>query len=113
LWATLSGTMLAAAMMALQLFAASQRAGNIITLTVIFPLMMLGGSFFPFEIMPRWMAAVGMWTPNGWALQRLKDIVLERVDGGGFLVSLGILVGIIVGLLGLCTARLRRGFAQG
>ena len=27
-----------------------------------------GGSFFPFETMPDWMASFGQLTPNGWAL---------------------------------------------
>ena len=42
---------------------------------MVFPLMMIGGSFFPFEAMPAWMAAVGRWTPNGQAVARLKDIL--------------------------------------
>ena len=42
---------------------------------VVFPLMMLGGSFFPFEAMPGWMAAVGQWTQNGLAVARLKDLL--------------------------------------
>ena len=113
LWTTLSGAMLASAMTLLQLFATSQRAGNIISLAVVFPLMMIGGSFFPFEAMPAWMAAIGTRTPNGWALQRLKDIVLERADAGALVASFAIVIGVTAVLLWICAQRFKRGFAQG
>jgi ABC-type multidrug transport system permease subunit len=112
-WATFSGVMFLLLLLQIQLWAASQRAGNIITLTVIFPLMMVGGSFFPFSAMPDWMATVGRHTPNGWALQQLQDILLLRIDllviARGFLVLLA-----VIALLFLLSARrLQRGFAQG
>jgi ABC-type uncharacterized transport system permease subunit len=40
---------------------------------------MLGGAFFPFEVMPKWMAAVGRLTPNGWALERFKDLLFGEI----------------------------------
>jgi ABC-type multidrug transport system permease subunit len=46
---------------------------------IIFPLMMLGGSFFPFESMPAWMAAVGRWTPNGLGVTQLKELLYGDV----------------------------------
>ena len=113
LWATLAGTMLVAAMTALQLFASSQRAGNIVSLAVVFPLMMAGGSFFPFETMPSWLAAIGRRTPNGWALERLKEIVRGRADAAGFLASVVIVAVAIAVLLWVSSRRLNRGFAQG
>ena len=113
LWVTLSGAMLATVMMVLQLFATSQRAGNIVSLAVVFPLMLVGGSFFPFEAMPGWMATVGTRTPNGWALQRLKDIVLDRGDTASLLVSFAMVVGVTALLLWICAQRLKHGFAQG
>ena len=48
--------------------------GNVVISAVLFPLLMLGGSFFPSEAMPGWMAQVGRWTPNGWAVERLKAL---------------------------------------
>ena len=113
LWATLSGTMLVAAMMTLQVFTTSQRAGNIVSLAVVFPLMMAGGSFFPFETMPPWLSAIGTRTPNGWALQQLKEIVLGRAGTADLLASFAIVAGTIVILLWICSQRLNRGFAQG
>ncbi|NIM19871.1 MAG: hypothetical protein GTO51_06460 [Candidatus Latescibacteria bacterium] len=67
-WATISGVMLLTMLMLIQLFASSARGADILSLAIILPLMMVGGSFFPFEAMPRWMAAIGTQTPNGWAL---------------------------------------------
>ncbi len=110
LWATLSGTMLATAMTAVQLFASSQRAGNILSLAIVFPLMMIGGSFFPFEAMPAWMAAIGTRTPNGWALQQLKEIVLDRARPGGTLAAIAFLLGILAVLFWVCAERMKRRF---
>jgi ABC-type multidrug transport system permease subunit len=112
-WATCSGAMLMALMMVIQLCTASQRAGNIVTLILIFPLIMLGGSFFPFEVMPSWMAAVGRFTPNGWALLQLSRIIRQEFELGrvalGF-VGLG-LASLVLFVIGAW--RLRGGFARG
>ena len=63
--------------------------------------------------MPLWMAAVGTKTPNGWALDRLKDIVFERADGSVIAVAFLLLTGITALLLTVSAIRLRRVFAQG
>jgi ABC-type multidrug transport system permease subunit len=63
----------------LNMFASTQRAADMLSSTIIFPLMMLGGSFVPFETMPSWMAAVGQWTPNGLGVARLKDLLYGDV----------------------------------
>jgi ABC-type multidrug transport system permease subunit len=75
-WMVLSGSVLWSILVSVQLFASSQRAGTVLTSAATFPLLMLGGSFFPFEAMPEWMAAIGRWTPNGWMLEHLKAILL-------------------------------------
>lgn len=77
-WATLSGLTMLLFFIAIQLHCSSQRAGSILTNSVVMPLLFIGGSFFPFEVMPQWMATVGRWTPNGWALAHLKDILFGR-----------------------------------
>jgi ABC-type multidrug transport system permease subunit len=105
--------MLMAAMMLIQLFASSQRGGEILTLTIIFPLMMLGGSFFPFEAMPGWMAYVGRLTPNGWALEHLKSILLERAEITSFGVTFTGVFAVTVLLFFLSTWRLRTKFILG
>jgi ABC-type multidrug transport system permease subunit len=74
-WCVFTGTALLALLMLLQMLASTQRGADLLSSTVIFPLMMLGGSFVPFEAMPAWMAAVGHWTPNGLGVARLKDLL--------------------------------------
>jgi ABC-type multidrug transport system permease subunit len=111
-WATIAGMMLLAMMVLVQLFASSERAGNILTGAAIFPLAMLGGSFFPFEVMPDWLASVGRYTPNGWALAKLNQVfagdlaVLELIRAIGFVTL------IIVVLTWLAMRRIRGRFAH-
>jgi ABC-2 type transport system permease protein len=74
-WCAYAGGALLALMTLLQLAAASERGAHLISTMAVLPLMMLGGSFFPFEAMPDWMAAIGQLTPNGLAVVRLKDLL--------------------------------------
>ena len=74
-WTTLAGTFMLLLFTALQLCASSQRGGHLLANAVTFPLVMVGGSFFPFEVMPDWMARIGKCTPNGWSLLRLREIL--------------------------------------
>ncbi|MCH7548359.1 MAG: ABC transporter permease [Candidatus Krumholzibacteriota bacterium] len=111
-WSLLSGAFLIVLLTVIQLYATSERAAGILSMAIIFPLMMMGGSFFPFETMPPWMASIGKLTPNGWALAQLKNILFDQLT----LRTLGItFVGLIVvgGALFLIGAqRLRGHFAQ-
>ena len=50
---------------------------------IVFPLIMIGGSFFPFEVMPAWMARIGRWTPNGLASRNVKQILFGQPRSGG------------------------------
>lgn len=77
-WSTGIGVLLTALMMPVQVFASSHRGASVLSFLVVFPLMMLGGSMFPFEIMPDWLANIGRFTPNGWALLQLKAILLDQ-----------------------------------
>jgi ABC-type Na+ efflux pump permease subunit len=78
-WCVFTGGALLALLTPLQMLASSQRAADMLSSTLIFPLMMIGGSFLPFETMPPWMAAVGQWTPNGLGVARLKDLLYADV----------------------------------
>ena len=113
IWAAFSGAVFFLGMMALQVHCASQRAASITGMILIFPLMMIGGSFFPFEAMPAWMVTVGMHTPNGWALQQLKGILSATVQAQGLTVAFAGLAGAGVVFFLAGAQRLRRGFAQG
>ena len=113
LWTTFSGTVFLIGMILLQLYASSQRAGSILAGSLVFPLLMIGGSFFPSEVMPAWMARVGAWTPNGMALELLKDILLERQDLQALVATFFAMLAVGGGLFGLSARRLSRTFAAG
>ncbi|MFQ5511097.1 MAG: ABC transporter permease [Candidatus Krumholzibacteriia bacterium] len=112
-WTVFSGSVLTVMMMLIQLFTSSQRAAGIMTMAIMFPLMMVGGNFFPFEAMPATMAAIGRHTPNGWALEQLKAILLDRMEPAALARVFGGLL-LAGGAMFLASARrLRSGFAQG
>jgi ABC-type multidrug transport system permease subunit len=67
-------------MTGLQLISSSARGGQLLSTMVVFPLIMIGGSFLPFETMPAWMVGVGRWTPNGLALLETKKILFGAID---------------------------------
>ena len=75
LWCTFFGAAAVIFFTLIQVLASNERGGNVLTMVVLFPLMMIGGCFFPFEAMPNWMASVGKWTPNGLAVLRFKDLL--------------------------------------
>ncbi len=74
-WITLCGAFLFALMALVVVHAKTQRGGHMLTNMVLFPLSMIGGSFFPFEAMPTWMSTIGRWTPNGFGLEVFKRIL--------------------------------------
>lgn len=113
LWSTYAGAALLVYFVLLQLFATSRQGGYLISTIVVFPLIMIGGSFFPFQAMPEWMAAVGRWTPNGLAVVRLQEIMVGTLDPSALAASaLGI--GLpAAGAFLLAVRRLRGGFAAG
>ena len=113
LWATLTGVAFAALLALVQMFATSQRSANLLTTLLIFPLLMLGGSFFPFEAMPNWLARIGRLTPNGWALEQLKEILWGTLVPARLGVSFVALVGLALLAFALGSRRLGRGFAGG
>lgn len=107
-WCAATAGLLLTAMCWIQMVASSQRAGQILTNSVTFPLLMIGGSFFPAEIMPRWLSNLGRFTPNGWSLAYLKDLLLERSSGSTMLIGFAVL--LLGGLLlfGFAERRFRR-----
>ena len=67
-----------------------------------------GGSFFPFEQMPAWMAAAGKWTPNGLGVTRLKDLLYGDASAAAFAMAVaGIGIPAAIAFVGACR-RLRR-----
>ncbi|HVS18443.1 MAG TPA: ABC transporter permease [Planctomycetota bacterium] len=80
LWASAAASAIGVLMYLVQALSGSERGGGLITMLVLFPLLMLGGSFFPFEAMPEGLAAIGRRTPNGMALVELTSILDGAVE---------------------------------
>ncbi|HUR28624.1 MAG TPA: ABC transporter permease [Planctomycetota bacterium] len=109
-WITLCGAFLFALMALIQTHASTQRGGHLVTNLVLFPLSMIGGSFFPFEAMPAWMQAIGKRTPNGFGLEEFKRILFgEAVFAHVALGALG-LAAVTLLLLAWTARRLRSAF---
>src|SRR5688572_17544753 len=100
LWCAYVCGALLAMLTLLHLLARSQRGSEILAGVVTFPLMMLGGSFFPFEAMPAWMVSVGRWTPNGLGVVRLKDLLYGEVSATALgLAAVGIGIPAVIAFL--------------
>jgi ABC-2 type transport system permease protein len=84
LWIALSGSGLYLMMMLLQSLASTERVANMLNNFVMLPLTMLGGSFFPFDLMPQGFARVGRLTPNGWSVTQLQNILSGAVTPAAF-----------------------------
>ena len=110
-WSVFSGTVFLAGLMSIQLLASSQRTAGLLTNMILFPLLMAGGSFLPFEVMPEWLARIGRATPNGWALSQLKAILGGSVEPAGLVAPLAGLAAVGIACFVLGARRLARGFA--
>jgi ABC-type multidrug transport system permease subunit len=111
-WSLVSGAFLMQMMTIIQVHSPSERAGEVFTMVLIFPLMMIGGSFFPFEAMPAGMAAIGRLTPNGWALAQLQRIIHGKVETGALMVSFAGLLVVGSVLFFISARRIRGAFAR-
>jgi ABC-type multidrug transport system permease subunit len=104
LWCGCAGIGLYMLSAILQVFTSDERSGILVNRLMLFLFGMIGGSFFPFEIMPKWLAAIGRLTPNGWFMARFK----QMLDGSADLASFGIFAVLAaIGFVAL-TWRLRR-----
>jgi len=111
-WAVGSGLLFLLLLQLIQLHASSQRAASVLTNSIAMPLLFIGGCFFPFEVMPDWMAAVGRWTPNGWALEHLKNILYGREEVTSLAAAFAAVAVLGAGLFLLSEWRLRRVFIR-
>jgi ABC-type multidrug transport system permease subunit len=108
LWTAAGGALLLLLVMAVQLAVGSERAAMLTTQIAMFPLLMVGGSFFPLPALPSFLAVIGRWTPNGYVLTGLTDILLGRMAALDMLAGLGVLVVVCIALFALCALRLSR-----
>lgn len=112
LWVALGGVGLFAWFAFLQMLLPNNRAANLVTTVLIFPLMMIGGSFFPLAALPGWIADLGRFAPNGFVVDRLS-IELTAASAGAIDIEswLTAIAFTASGLL-LGAWRLRSGFAR-
>jgi ABC-type multidrug transport system permease subunit len=111
-WATLAATAFGVLLLLLQALATSRRGASVLGMLVIFPLLMLGGSFFPFEAMPEGLASIGRLTPNGVALVQLKHLLDGTAEARGLLLAAAVLFGTAIPLFALAVLRVRHKFVQ-
>ena len=111
-WACASGVGLLLFMMVLVVHAPSERGAGVICNLVTFPLMAAGGSFFPLDLMPANLAAIGRLTPNGWALTKLQQILEGQVAPSPFALAVAGLLVFFAASFAIVGWRLRRSFAQ-
>jgi ABC-type multidrug transport system permease subunit len=111
LWVTFAGTGIYVLMLLLAVYAPNERAASILASFVALMLAMVGGSFFPFEAMPGWLAAAGRLTPNGWALVQFKALLTGTMELGRLVLLFLAVAVVIAGGLVLVHRRMRRVFA--
>ncbi len=109
-WCAYAGTALLGLFLFIAILGSTQRTANLISTMTLFPLMMIGGSFFPLEAMPEWMQAIGAWTPNGQAVVQLRELLFGAPEPRALAVAT-VAIGVTAGVtLLLCVRRLRSGF---
>lgn len=112
LWIAVSGVALFAWFAALQMLFSNPKTASLISMMLVFPLLMAGGSFFPLAVLPDWIAAIGRASPNGFMADRLTTEVTSAaagaIDASSWII---VLAGALVGLV-ICAWRLRTGFAR-
>jgi ABC-type multidrug transport system permease subunit len=92
-WSVFTGAALFTYLVLIQVISTTARGGQLLSTLIVFPLIMIGGSFFPFEMMPAWMAAVGRWTPNGLGVAHLKDLLFGPINPAALAVA-AVLIGL-------------------
>lgn len=112
LWGAAAGVVFFEFFTVMQMHATSQRAGMLLTNSIVMPLLFMGGSFFPFEAMPQWMSTIGKRTPNGWALLQFKEILAGRVNASAVSFAFAGLVAVAAVLFFFSERRMRRVFAR-
>jgi len=109
-WCAYAGTALLCLFLFIAILGSNQRAANLISTMTLFPLMMIGGSVFPFELMPVWMRAVGAWTPNGLAVVQLRALLFGSPEPAAVAMAAAAIAATAGVTLLLCVRRLRGGF---
>ena len=104
-WLALTGPILFAVLSLIQVLSPSKKAGGTISTLVMFPLLMAGGSFFPTETMPEFIAKIAQYTPNGNVIEPLKGYLIGEYGASGMFSHLWVIMGVTL-LLVLITGQL-------
>jgi ABC-2 type transport system permease protein len=111
LWLMLAGVAFYLLLLLVSMSASTPRGASMLGNLVMFPLALVGGCFFTFEVMPAWMAAVGRWTPTGWVVTQFSSILDGSAHAAGLAAALaGLVVASALAFL-VTLMRLRRSFA--
>jgi ABC-type multidrug transport system permease subunit len=110
-WLMLSGMVILSMMLFVCLLMPSEKSASVVTTAMVFPLMMLGGSFFPFDTMPKWMVAIGQYLPNGYMLQSFNQWFIHDQDLS-VLATPAIVATIFIGLFWVINKSLLPKFAR-
>lgn len=110
-WMVMAGGGLYLMMAALQVISDNARSAHIVAMFVLFLFSMTGGSFFPLEFMPGWLAAIGRVTPNGWTLEGYKAIIDATLASRSMAIRWASLFVVSAVLFAFVRHRLRKGFA--
>ena len=97
---------------ALQMLFSTQKGASLLTTILLFPLMMMGGSFFPLDALPDWLASIGRMSPNGFVADRFTTELTSATAWTYDLKSWGIVLAMTVSGLALSSWRLKSGFAR-
>jgi len=111
-WLALTGPILFAVLSLIQVLAPSRKAGGMISTLIMFPLLMAGGSFFPTETMPKFIATIAQYTPNGRVIEPLKAYFIGEYGASGMfshlwgIMAVSLLLVLLTGRLSARKARL-------
>jgi ABC-type Na+ efflux pump permease subunit len=111
-WIVVAGVGFFAWFSALQMLFSDQRGASLISTILLFPLMMMGGSFFPLDVLPTWIAAIGRLSPNGFVVDRLTTELTSASVWTFDVKSWAIVIAMTFSGLAICSWRLRSGFAR-
>ena len=111
-WVSIGGVGLFAWFATIQMLLPNNRAANLVTTILVFPLLMAGGSFFPLAALPDWIAEIGRRSPNGFIVDRLSNELMSPSAWSMDVQSWLILLAITASGLLLSAVRVRTGFAR-
>lgn len=111
-WIVVGGVGFFAWFSALQMLFSDQKGASLISTILLFPLLMMGGSFFPLDVLPGWIASIGRMSPNGFVVDRLTTELTSAAAWSFDMQSWVIVFAMTISGLAICSWRLRSGFAS-